>query len=239
MDGRHVALNVGTESDVQSTIRLYPDAFFAKSVLVCEGASEVGLIRGLDQHRASKGATSMPASGVALIDCGGGDPDKPFERAAAFRRLGYRVAVLRDADTAPTDGIEEELIELGGTVFSWRHERALEDELFQSLTNEAVKKMIDFAVILHGDRLIDAHIKSVSENAATLNTVHAELLIGDLEPDTRTILGRAARTRRVGWFKSVSSMEVVAREIVAPDFAASHVDFRSVVHAVFDWANRE
>jgi hypothetical protein len=38
---------------VQSTIRLYPDAFLAPSVLVCEGASEVGLIRGLEIARAS------------------------------------------------------------------------------------------------------------------------------------------------------------------------------------------
>ncbi|MCV4753977.1 ATP-dependent endonuclease, partial [Escherichia coli] len=47
----HEVLNIGTSDGVQSTIRLYPDAFLAPSVTICEGASEVGLIRGLDQYR--------------------------------------------------------------------------------------------------------------------------------------------------------------------------------------------
>src|SRR5258708_20909498 len=45
----HQVINVGTADGIQSTIRMYPDAFLAPSVLVCEGASEVGLLRGLDR----------------------------------------------------------------------------------------------------------------------------------------------------------------------------------------------
>lgn len=36
---KHDVLIVGTSNDIQSTIRLYPDAFLASSVVVCEGAS--------------------------------------------------------------------------------------------------------------------------------------------------------------------------------------------------------
>ena len=36
--------------------------------------------------------------GVALVDCGGGEPDRPYARASAFQSLGYRVMVLRDDD---------------------------------------------------------------------------------------------------------------------------------------------
>jgi putative ATP-dependent endonuclease of the OLD family len=95
---QHEFLNVGSENDVQSAIRLYPDAFLASSVLVCEGASEVGIVRGLDQHGSTNGEVSVFACGVALVDCGGGEADKPILRAMAFHRLGYRTAVLRDAD---------------------------------------------------------------------------------------------------------------------------------------------
>src|ERR1700730_1940537 len=69
----HDVQNVGTDNDIQSTIRLYPDAFLAPSVLVCEGASEVGFVRGVDLHRAEAGQTSITANGVALVDCGGGE----------------------------------------------------------------------------------------------------------------------------------------------------------------------
>lgn len=41
---------MGIADDIQSTVRADPEAFLARSVIVCEGASEVGLIRGLDHY---------------------------------------------------------------------------------------------------------------------------------------------------------------------------------------------
>ena len=81
---RTEVLNVGTADGVQSTIRLYPDAFLAPSVIICEGASEVGLVRGLDQCRTPDGKDAITALGTALVDCGGGDSDRPFARAEIF-----------------------------------------------------------------------------------------------------------------------------------------------------------
>jgi putative ATP-dependent endonuclease of OLD family len=60
----------------------------------------------MDQHQAANGGVSIAASGVALIDCGGGEADRPFKRATTFDSLGYRVAVLRDDDKKPTPGTE-------------------------------------------------------------------------------------------------------------------------------------
>lgn len=234
-DVKHVATNVGTEDDVQSAIRLYPDAFLATSVLVCEGASEVGLIRGLDQHRAASGETSVSACGVALVDCGGGEADKPFKRASAFLRLGYRVGVLRDDDKQPSEGVERAFTDQGGTVFSWRNGRALEDELFQGLPTAAIGKMIDFAAELHGDDLIEQHIKSATQNSMDLGAVRAELAAGAISADTRAALGRAARAKKAGWFKSVSWMEELARGIAAPELPRSEAGFRDIVNRVFEW----
>ena len=164
-DGQHVVMNVGTDDGIQGTIRVYPDAFLAPSVLVCEGASEIGLIRGLDQYFTTRGETSLSARGIALVDCGGGDADRPFERAAAFHKLGYRVAVLRDDDKKPTASVEKAFTDAGNAVFSWREDRALEDELFISLPDAAVTRMLDYAIELYGDTLVDNHIKSATQGA--------------------------------------------------------------------------
>ena len=236
-DGKHVATSVGTEDDAQSAIRLYPDAFLATSVLVCEGASEVGLIRGLDQYRAANGETAVSALGVALVDCGGGGPDSPFNRAAAFRRLGYRAAVLRDDDNPPSDEITRAFADIGGDAFSWRDGNALEDELFKSLSVNAVGKLVDFAVDVHGEDLIDQHIKSATDNAMNLATVRAEIVTGALSDETRTVLGTSARSRKNKWLKSISWMEEVAREIVAPDLPNAEADFRRIVNQVFTWTH--
>ena len=208
---KHEALLFGTTDDIQSTMRLYPDAFLAASVCVCEGASEVGLVRGLDQYRTGNGELSIGACGVALIDCGGGGPDRCLARANAFRALGYRAAILRDDDQQPVAALEAAFEGNGGKSFSWRNGRTLEDELFASLTEDGVSRLIDRAVELHGEELINEHIRSASEGETDLATVRNEI------GAARALLGKAARTRKAGWFKSVTWMEEAAREIVGPD----------------------
>lgn len=232
---KHDVLSVGATDDIQSAIRVYPDAFLAPRVIVCEGASEVGLIRGLDQYRTVNGTTSLSAQGTALVDCGGGDSDRTFKRCNAFRALGYRVAVVRDDDKKPSAGVEEAFIAGGGKVTAWRDGRALEDELFLSLTDDAVGKLIDRAVELHGEDLVNEHIKSASRNTKTLNGIQTESLIDGISPESRAVLGKAARTKKAGWFKSVTWMEDVARDIVGPDLVNADVDFRGLIAGIFAW----
>lgn len=233
---RHDVRLVGTADDIQSTIRLYPDAFLAPNVIVCEGASEVGLVRGLDQYHTAKGNDAITAQGTALLDCGGGDADRPFKRAAAFHTLGYRVAVVRDDDKKPNIAVEGAFLAGGGAVFAWREGRALEDELFMSLTDEGIGKLLDRAVQLHGEDLVNEHIKSTSQNAMDLNRIRSEARLGGATPESRALLGKAARTKRAGWFKSVTWMAEVARDIVGPDLANADAGFRELLGSIFAWA---
>ncbi len=233
---KHDVLAVGTKDDVQSTVRLYPEAFLAPSVIICEGASEVGFVRGLDQHRVANGLDSIVAHGTALVDCGGGDPRRPFERGKAFCSLGYRVAVLRDADQEPPEDIKLAFLDAGGAVFAWRDGRTLEDELFLSLSEPAVHRLISKAVELHGDQLVNDHIRSASNGERDLNSIQRET---PLFQQTRELLGRAARTRKAGWFKSVTGMEEVAREIVGPDLANADAEFCATVKKIFVWPTNE
>jgi putative ATP-dependent endonuclease of OLD family len=89
--GIHTATCAGTDDGVQGTLRKAAEAFLSKSVIVCEGASEVGFARGMDQWWVHCGATSFLAHGRAYVDAGGGSPDQCFTRGEAFLKLGYRV----------------------------------------------------------------------------------------------------------------------------------------------------
>jgi len=204
--------------------------------LSSEGASEVGLVRGLDQFRAANGQTPIGSLGVALVDCGGGDADRPFRRAGALHALGYRTAVFRDDDKKPTDVVETMFKDAGGKVITWRDGRALEDELFLSLTEAAVAKLIDYAIELNGEDMIGEHIKSVSENTGNLQEIQFDALFGTLTAESRVTLGRAARTRYRGWFKSVTWMEEVGRVIVGPDLADAETGFCEIIESIFVWA---
>jgi len=235
----HTIIPVGTANQIQSTIRLYPDAFLAPSVVICEGASEVGLLRGIDQYLVANNLTSISAIGAALVDCGGGTPDKLFERGFAFQALGYRVAVVRDDDVQPLMELETAFIANGGRVVKWRAGRALEDELFLSLTNGAVGKMINKAVELHGEDTVDDHIKSASSNKVDLSAIRAEMAFANVTEENRQILGKAARRRKAGWFKSVTWMEEIARDIVSPDLTTADAGFSKLIGDIYNWAGNK
>lgn len=236
---KHFVQNIGTDGDIQSTIRLYPEAFLARSVIICEGATEVGLIRGVDHYRTSIGNEALAAQGTVIVDSGGGDADRPYRRAKTFRAFGYRAAIVRDDDKKPTQSEEKSFIADGGKVITWRDGCALEDELFQRLSEKAVPKLVARAVELHGEELINEHIKTVSANQKDLNSIKTEWLLGPSSPETRPILGRAARSKKTGWFKQVTWMEDVARDIVGPDLESSDPEFRDQIEDIFKWAQDE
>lgn len=232
----HQVLQVGNDDDVQSTIRCYPEAFLARTVIVCEGASEVGLIRGLDEYWTSQGYASLQAAGVSYVDTAGGDPDRCFYRGRAFQKLGYRVAAVQDNDKTPTAAVVAEFTAAGGYLLAWRAGRALEDELFGSVPPEAVSALIMRALELNQDGLIDQHIKTKSNGKLDLVAVFQDGIDNKFSPATRTLLGESSRIRKAGWFKSISKMEGVARDILGPNLQASDPGFKDLVLNLFRWA---
>lgn len=130
---QHQVILAGDSDDVQSTLRADPEAFLAKHVIVCEGASEVGLVRGLDQFWSGANNDSFLAKGCAYVNAGGGTTDHVYNRGLAMIGLGYRVLIVVDADKPPTQEISDAFAAQGGTAMTWGQGRALEYELFASL----------------------------------------------------------------------------------------------------------
>lgn len=226
--GKLSVIRVGSYADeVQGTMRVHPDAFLAPSVIVCEGASEVGLIRGLGRYRARTGkAEPITARGISLVDAGG--VSKVYGRASAFQALGYRLMTLRDDDVKPDTQAEDGFAAAGGKVIYWRPGLALEQELFEALPNPAIILLIEYAAELHGEEKIRAHVASTASGAST--DVDPRTLLDQLG---RRRLAKAAKT--ASWFKTVSWMERVGCDIVGPHLEASDPTFQSTLAEMFAW----
>ncbi|WP_336801385.1 ATP-dependent nuclease [Kaistia sp. MMO-174] len=233
--GRHEPLHLGNDPEVQGTIRSFPEAFLASSVVVCEGASEVGLVRGLDQHWAAAGYNSVFASGTALVNAGG--EKNLIKLANAFQSLRYRTAILRDDDVPPDVTGERSFVASGGLVVMWRQGRKLEEELFCSLPIAAIAELLTRAVAAKDEAVVNDQLKSASGNLVTLTHVRTGLAELSLSPATRAVLGKAAGGKREPWFKSVSAMEDVGREVIGPAFNVSEPEFVGIVGSLFDWAH--
>lgn len=233
--GNHLPLEPASEA--QGTLRSFPDAFLAPSVLVCEGATEVGFLRGFDQFCVEHGRVSMQAAGVALVDCGGGHADRPYERAKLLANLGYRVAVFRDDDVKPSAAILTEFTGLGGPTFTWDEGQDIETAIVTNVSEPILLLMIDYAISVHGQQLVGDHVTSASQGSETVENLRA-LLHSDqhsITNEQRQIIARSAGGKNA-WFKTVGHMENLARHVLAPNFTGVSEGFKSKVNALLVWA---
>ena len=225
----HLLTPVSCFPDVHGTVRAYPEALLARSVIVCEGATEVGLLRGLDLAYIQQGCRSIAAAGVALIDAGG--VGNIYSRANGLLSLGYRVAVLRDDDRQPDPTHENHFLFHGGHLAKWQPGNNTEVELFSFLPDATVFEMVRLAADVHGQALVDAHLSSASYGSLTTTTLRAPF-----PQDVRQVIARAAGGRTMGWFKSISIMEQLARDVIAPAMSIAS-PFSHTVQSLFQWAH--
>lgn len=182
--------------EVQGKIRSSTEAFLAKKVVVCEGATEVGFVRGFDDHQVGKGKDSLSYHGVALLDARGASKIKDL--AKAFKSLGYDVAVLADADAEDQFSTADaaELTKLGVPVHVWSDKYSLEERAFQDLPWVSVVGSLKLAQSELSYPVYDQVRSKV-----------LEALDPDLEkwPESaklRTAIGSAAK--KAGWFKDTT-----------------------------------
>lgn len=226
----HQCVLVGDDDAVQGMVRTFPEAMLARVIIVCEGASEVGLLRGLDQYAADQGEVALTALGVIPVNANGAS--RVVARAVALQALGFRTAILRDSDLEDAPEGETEYLEAGGRVFQWQDGRATEDELLAELPDEAVQQLLAMAVDKLGESAVDAQLRSVSEGRVTLKSCLQEIR----EQHRRTI-ATAAKAKRGGWYKTVTDMEAVAREVVGPALPTAGPSLRETLKSLREWAS--
>ncbi|MHB1262118.1 MAG: ATP-dependent nuclease [Thermoplasmatota archaeon] len=231
-DGKAFTTNLASAGDFQGPIRACPDAFLAQAVVVCEGATEIGLMRGFDLERTRQGKQSLMARGVALADGGG---DNTYERALAFQRLGFPVAILRDSDKEPTPAVAKAFLDGGGACFAWKVPNATEDELFHELDPAACLSLAELAVIFHGADQVNANIQSASAGKLTMESLR-KLTPGDW-PAARPVLAKAAKASK--WFKQIGYMETAAQEILAAALPNAGKDLTQQLDALWKWIDAE
>ena len=241
-DDKHHCIYFGEKDDVQGTIRRFPEAFLGSAILVCEGASEVGFIRGLDQYRSkTTNSPSIHALGVCLVDAGG--VDNIYKRALPLINAGYRVAVLRDDDKSPCEEVERSFIDRGGRVFSWQKGHSIEDAIFLSVPDNEIIQILDYAIEIHGEKLIEDHFETVSRKQFSIDDFD-ELFIRNKGTDEERLnakkwISAASKTKSTPWFKNVSAMEYIGSEIIAPNLAnlsESAPIFYQTITEFFSWA---
>lgn len=223
---KHDITVLGSDNAIQGTLRKSAEAFLGVNVIVCEGATEVGLIRGIDLYRSDQGQKTIMAAGGVLVDAGG--VNNIYRCAHSFQKLGYNVAVLRDDDKKPDSGDEDLFESQGGTIFKWSEGYAIEEEIFACVSAGSVQKLCQYATKEHGEELIHAHLAS-----ALNSSIKVEEWLKEINDEKRETITTAAKNG--AWFKRISIMEEAAREIIGPDLDNAHKDLSGVIERIFSW----
>lgn len=140
--------------DVQGIIRGEPDSFLCKRIIVCEGKTEIGLLRSLDEVLFDKTGTRFAHFGVGMALGGGGN--KFFNLARLLKTCGYDCCILMDSDIDNEEAEKDVMEKLGIKVFSWDKGNAIEEQIFQDATIQCAEQLIAYAVELKGIQSVEA-----------------------------------------------------------------------------------
>ena len=197
---------LGIGDDAQKTLRACAEAFLAPNVIVCEGKTEIGLLRGLDLWRQSQNQRSILAHGCHWADGGG---SSMIDRAKIFTRMGYRTALFMDSDVAYGADVYADLNTQGVSVFRWQDDYSTEAALFASVQAAQVANLLNIACEWRSEDSIDGKIRHVSGGRHSLQSCR-----NDFDEDMRPMLGQCAGDGK--WFKDIEPAERAIREVIAP-----------------------
>ncbi|HHQ4684553.1 TPA: ATP-dependent nuclease [Aeromonas veronii] len=211
----------------QSTLRVCAEAFLSKSVIICEGKTEIGLVRGIDLFNQDINHPTINAKGVYCADGGG---DSMFARAKVFSSLGYKIAIFKDSDkTQQHQQPTAEVIDIGIQVFEWLNNNATENAVFSACPIQLIQNLLDLAIERKGEDSIRSNILHFSNNEVSLDDCRERF-----DDAHRTVLANAANKK--SWYKDIEPAENLARYTIGPNYNNFSPILTNTLNALFQWA---
>jgi putative ATP-dependent endonuclease of OLD family len=226
----HVILSLEDGQEQQSTLRVCAEAFLSKAVIVCEGKTEIGLVRGIDLYNQDTNNPTIIAKGVYCADGGG---DSMFARAKVFKSLGYQTSLFKDSDKVQEhQQLTAEMVGIGIPIFEWLNDNATEDALFLACPLDLIPSLLALAISRKGEDSVRGHIRNYSNDQITLDDCRERF-----NENHRPVLAKAANKK--GWFKDIEPAENMARYIIGPNFRNFSPILINNLTNLFQWASSQ
>lgn len=223
------------DSAAQGTVRAIPEAFLSPRIIVCEGRTEVGLLRSYERRVLSEKSHSFALHGVLAVYGGGSSAP---QRALDLRTHGYDVCLFADSDRcAEWNPSKDKLIVAGITVISWAGECCTEKRIIDDLPD--TEALLEFVKTAKKVGIPEESILSTL-NAGLTNEKLSEIgkiaTYGDVSTLKQAICGAAISEGRP-WFKTLGRGETLGDFIFSCVFTRMKgTDFLEKVTALEAWA---
>ena len=237
------------QGDIQGIVRGEPDAFLCKRIIVCEGKTEIGLLRALDSDLYKKTKTRFAYYGIGTALGGGGI--KSFRLAALLKNCGYDCCIFMDSDISSEEKQKEEMKDLEIPVFSWEAGNAIEEQIFKDASIQCAEQLIALAVEQRSIQSIvarlDNEFKGQEKEYCVDTECNAVILCGDdngkVSIDTLRRIGTVAKGKRNkkgeyegDWFKRIDLGQKMGEIIFkSKDQIKKGSCFRKVMASLLVW----
>lgn len=232
---------------LQATIRAMPEALLGKKVIVCEGKTEYGFCRALDQNWTEQSeGRSLAYLGVVPVVGESSGSNAP-RVANDLAKLGYRVAFFCDSDVKISPDVSE-LEAAGIRVIQWAGECAIEQQLCLDLPWAGLQELVDLACELHEETsVLDAVAARLVPKGAHLNRNISHWLAASYSHEViRNAIGATAKEKKEaaegtaksgkGWFKRIDFGEMLGELVIRQLSGMSGTDTAAKIEQLREWA---
>ena len=195
-----------TDVELQKAVRACPEAFFAEKVIVCEGATEVGICRALDAWRIRNNHPSMAFMDCAYID---GTGNSMASRVTEIHKVGIQTGLFCDSDDRAINDEKACWIDDGVKVFDCEDDLCIEQQIFKDLPWAAVLDLYDYALDVHKKGDVTALNMSIGSRMPA-NALPVDWRDTDCS-DVRKALAKTAKDKE--WFKRLGHGEELGKII--------------------------
>jgi len=193
---------------LQKAVRACSEAFFAKKVIVCEGATEIGICRAMDKWRISKNKEQMSFKDCAYVD---GTGNTLVERSKEIQQAGINTALFCDSDDLSVNKQKSSLKESGVDIFDCETDKCIEQQIISDLPWDGVREIFAYALDVHYNNDKGALVDSIKSKYLLGDDFPLDVLDADIS-DIRDAIALASITnkkksgttkKREEWFKAI------------------------------------
>lgn len=226
--------SVSQVSGFQGAVRRNAEAFLGATIVVCEGATEIGCLRAYDLFRVKEGSTPVWSLATAYFDANGASNIK--DSATQLRSLGYRTAALCDNDAPDQISPQDvDLLQCAGTfVAQWDADNSTEQQLLVDLPWSDIGALLALIATAHDPLELDTIIESISKLG--IRGIESKEPTQWIESaDARREIGALIKQRK--WLKRIDLAETIF-SFAFPRIAPGGTMMRKL-GALSSWVQRE
>ena len=225
-----------SNEDLKKTVRACPEAFFAKKVIVCEGATEIGICRAMDKWRKQNSIPQMSFKDCAYVDGGGSNI---IQRIPEIKReSALMVSAFCDSDCKKINEEKPQWKKDGVTIFDCDDGFCIEKQVFQDLPWSAIKELIDYVIRTHKNGYEEYLKQSIQSKYPPRKNFPDDWKTTD-NAEIREALTLASTAKDNRWFKAIHHGEALGNIIF------SHFDdidessrLKTILTGLSAWINR-